>query len=139
MSILLQVGVKIFLEDSKGKFLLLKRSQIKYPAIKNLWDIPGGRINTGTALQENLRREVFEETGLGILGEPKLLYAQDILKSEKHIVRLTFRARADGEPRLNEESTDFRWVSADEMLKLWDLDEFTREVLEKDLLIGSFI
>lgn len=134
VSILLQVGVKIFLESEEGKFLLLKRSQNKYPTIKNLWDIPGGRINPGTALIENLQREVLEETDLAILGEPKLLYAQDILKSEKHIVRLTFRARANGEPRLNDESTDFRWSSVDEMLQLPTLDEFTLEVLEKRLL-----
>lgn len=134
MSIILQVGVKIFLEKTKGKFLLLKRSPIKYPTIENSWDIPGGRINPGTSLKENLIREVQEETGLKIIGKPKLLYAQDILKPEKHIVRITFIARTKGRLRLNEEHVDFRWLSIDEMLKLSDIDEFTREILEKNIL-----
>ena len=139
MSMILQVGVKIFLENNEKRFLLLKRSQIKYPAIKNLWDIPGGRINPGTTLLDNLRREVSEETGLKILGRPRLLFAQDILKPSKHIVRLTFRAQTNGVPQLNEESTNFCWLSAKEMLKLSGLDEFTREVLERNLLDNSFI
>ncbi len=139
MSILLQVGVKIFLENDEGKFLLLERSKTKYPAIKNLWDIPGGRINPGTSLQKNLRREVREETGLAILDTPQLLHAQDILKPDKHIVRLTFRARTNGVPQLNEEHTDFCWLAAEEIRKLPGLDEFTLEVLEKNLLDSSFI
>lgn len=68
MSIILQVGVKIFLEKDRGKFLLLKHSQKRYPAIKNSWDIPCGRINEWTTLRENLICEVEEETGLKILG-----------------------------------------------------------------------
>lgn len=134
MSIILQVSVKIFLEKARGKFLLLKRSPIRYPTIENSWDIPGGRINTGISLKENLIREVQEETGLKIIGKPKLLYVQDILKPEKHIVRITFVARTKGRPRLNEEHVDFRWLSIDEVLKFSDLDEFAREVLEKNIL-----
>ena len=56
--ILLQVGVKILLKNSDGKFLLLRRSLEKYPEIKGRWDIVGGRIDPGIALKENLIREM---------------------------------------------------------------------------------
>lgn len=145
MSILLQVGVKIFLEDKVGRFLLLKRSQVKYPAIRNFWDIPGGRIIPGTNLFDNLKREVFEETKLEIFGKPRLLSAQDIIRGkEKHIVRLTYTGKVSsepaqvrcgricsGEPILNEEHIDFKWLTISEMRKVKELDEFTREVIEK--------
>lgn len=131
-SILLQVGVKIFLKNKEGKFLLLKRSPVRYPEVKNFWDIPGGRIFPGTPLLENLKREVLEETRLPVLGEPRLLAAQDIIKlPEKHIVRLTFSALTEGEPKLDTEDPDYQWVSLDEMKAVPELDEFTREVLEK--------
>ncbi len=60
----LQVGVKIFLKNKEGKYLLLKRNSVKYSNIRGEWDIVGGRIDPGTKLMDNLRREVREETQL---------------------------------------------------------------------------
>src|SRR3989338_10384307 len=115
-SILLQVGTKIFLKNENGRYLLLRRSPIRYPRIMNCWDIPGGRISPGTPLVENIKREVFEETKLSISSEPKLIGAQDIIRlPEKHIVRLTFSANVSGEPVLDEEHVEFRWVTPGEM------------------------
>ncbi|KKT18874.1 MAG: hypothetical protein UW02_C0020G0025, partial [Candidatus Nomurabacteria bacterium GW2011_GWB1_43_7] len=86
----LQVGVKILLKNEEGKYLVVRRSNEEYPEIGAEWDIVGGRINAGFSLLENLKREVLEETGLQIKYEPKLITAQDIMKKEKHIVRLTY-------------------------------------------------
>ncbi|MDO8564371.1 MAG: NUDIX hydrolase [bacterium] len=137
MSIFLQVGVKVFLKNQENRFLLLERSSERYPDIKNNWDIPGGRIIPGTSLVENLQREVSEETSLKVVGIPRFLYAQDIIRpeKEKHIVRLTFVSDATGEVILDEEHTDFKWLTADEMLHMKNLDEFTREILEKKILV----
>jgi len=133
-SIVLHVGVKIFLRNSAGKYLLLRRSKIRYPNIKNCWDIPGGRIVFGTTLFENLKREVLEETKLRIVGEPRLLSAQDIInrKNHKHIVRITYIARANGKSILNEEHIESAWCTIEEMKKNPRLDEFTREVIENN-------
>ena len=129
----LQVGVKLFLKNNDGVYLILKRSPAQYPHIVNFWDIPGGRIIPGTTLLENLRREVFEETKLPVHNEPLLIYAQDILHlPKKHIVRLTFSGTTSGEPILNEEHVAHRWVTLEEMKSLSKLDEFTREVIEKN-------
>ena len=43
----LYVGVKIFLKNKEGKFLLGKRSKGKYPEVDDGWDIIRGRINLG--------------------------------------------------------------------------------------------
>ncbi|MBI5332600.1 MAG: NUDIX domain-containing protein, partial [Candidatus Aenigmarchaeota archaeon] len=80
MSIELQIGVKILLKNRDGKYLLLKRSSEKYPEAGGTWDIVGGRIDAGSGLMVNLRREVLEETGLEITEEPRLVGAQDILR-----------------------------------------------------------
>src|SRR3989338_7350237 len=97
----LQVGVKILLKNKDGKYLVICRSAEAYPEVGAEWCIPGGRINPGYSLLENLKREVMEETGLEINGEPKLITAQDILRSHKHIVRLTYSGSADGEVKLS--------------------------------------
>lgn len=131
-SILLQVGVKVFLKNSEGKYLLLKRSPLRYPKIGNSWDLPGGRIIPGTSLFENIKREVYEETKLTVVGETRLIGAQDIIRlPEKHIVRLTFCAEASGNPILDEEHIEFKWLSLEEMRRIGKLDEFTREILER--------
>lgn len=132
----LQVGVKAFLRNTDGKYLLIKRSALKYPDITNCWDIVGGRINPGTTLIENLKREVMEETQLILIGEPKLLYAQDIiLGNEKHVVRLTYITEVSGEPILDrEENTEFVWLKRDELLSQEHLDSYTKEIILKGLL-----
>ena len=135
-SIVLQVGVKVFLKNSDGRYLLLKRSPISYPQIKNPWDIPGGRIQPGTDLSENIQREIFEETKLKSSEMPKLIFAQDILRPDKHIVRLTFIGSISEERELvlDSDHIEFKWVTLEEMINEKELDEFTREVLEKDFL-----
>jgi 8-oxo-dGTP pyrophosphatase MutT (NUDIX family) len=130
----LQVGVKILLGNEEGKYLLARRSPIKYPEVGPKWDIVGGRIDKGTTLIENLKREVMEETGLEILGEPKLIFAQDILRTDKHVVRLTYVGKATGEVKLSEEQTEYKWLTMEEIKILEPMDAYFKEVLEKNLI-----
>ncbi|MDD5068053.1 MAG: NUDIX hydrolase [Candidatus Pacebacteria bacterium] len=132
--ITLQVGVKAFLKNKKGKFLLLRRSE-KYKDIKGNWDIVGGRINPGSSLSDNLKREILEETGLVLHETPEILTAQDILRVHgKHIVRITYLANIEGNPKIDAESTDFKWMTIAEMKAEKELDMFVREILDQGLL-----
>ena len=128
----LQVGVKVLLKNKENKFLLVRRNPKKYPEIGPKWDIVGGRINPGTPLLENLKREVTEETGLEISSEPMLKGAQDILRVPgRHIVRLTYTANADGTPKLDDESLEYKWFTFEEMNSMseTDLDMYVRELI----------
>lgn len=131
----LQVGVKALLQNNEGKYLLLRRSSEKYPEAPQQWDIVGGRIDSGTSLFENLRREVMEETGLELQGEPKLVAAQDILRPpERHIVRLTYIGKADGNPKLSGEHTEYKWFTREELERLENLDSYFKELLDKKII-----
>ena len=128
--VILQVGVKILPQDKAGRYLLLRRSLEKYPEADGRWDIIGGRITPGTSLLENLQREVREETGLEIVGEPKLVAAQDILKNGRHIVRLTYTGEVTGEIKLDETENDmYQWYTQGELMELDDMDVYLRKVL----------
>ncbi|MFA5936657.1 MAG: NUDIX domain-containing protein [Candidatus Paceibacterota bacterium] len=131
----LQVGVKIILQNKEGKFLFLQRNLEKYPEIKkdDSLDIVGGRIKIGTLLLENLKREIFEETKLTLIENPKLLSAQDILKKDKHVVRLTYIGKIEGEPQLDEENSSYKWLSFDEVKNQTGLDQYAREVFKNFL------
>ncbi len=132
----LQVGVKILLQNKEGKFLLLQRNLSKYPEVKknDSLDIVGGRIEIGVPLLENLKREIFEETKLTLSEEPKLIAAQDILRPDKHVIRLTYVGTIEGEPILDEENDSYMWLSADEIKKKEGLDQYFKEVFNKFLI-----
>jgi len=128
---ILQVGVKIFLKNQDGKYLLMRRSPEKYPGVKGEWDIPGGRINPGSLLIDNLRREVREETQLEIISEPKLIYAQDIIPNEeKHVVRLSYIGKTKGEPILDtSENVEYQWISFEELKRHENVDIYVKELI----------
>lgn len=129
----LQVGVKIILRNKEGKILLLHRNWEKYPEVKkdNSWDIVGGRINIGTPLLDNLKREIFEETKLNLTEEPKLIAAQDILRADKHVVRLTYLGQIEGEPTLDEYHDSYKWLTLEEVKNEPSLDQYFKEVFAK--------
>ena len=127
----LQVGVKILLKNKEGKYLLVRRPAEKYPEVGAKWDIVGGRIDPGSTLVDNLKREVMEETGLEINGKPKLIEAQDILRVEgRHVLRLTYIGEADGEVVISDEHDQYGWFSIEEIEKLEPMDIYFKEVIK---------
>ena len=132
---LLQVGVKVLLKNKEGKVLLLRRSEEKYGKTTGSWDIVGGRIDPGSALIENLKREMDEETKLTLASTPRLIAAQDILCPDKHVVRLTYVAYTDGEPVLDlSENTEYQWMAFEEFTQHSDIDTFLRSLLDAGTL-----
>ena len=94
------------------------------------WDIPGGRINEDEPLHVALAREIMEETGLQLSGEPQLINAQDIFvqKADLHVVRLTYTALGSGEAIMSNEHQHGQWCSLDDAKKL-NLDPYLRDTL----------
>ena len=106
--LILQVGVKALIKNAEKKFLLVSRADEKYAhdvvdkKVAGHWDIVGGRINVGEDLRTNLAIEIKEETNLDLIGEPRLIAAQDIFrKIGHHVIRLTYLAEANGEVKLD--------------------------------------
>ncbi len=67
-----------------------------YPGgVSDLWCPPGGGVEAGTSLPENLAREVREETGIEIeVGAPALVNEFHDPESGFHQVDIYFRCRA---------------------------------------------
>jgi 8-oxo-dGTP pyrophosphatase MutT (NUDIX family) len=123
----LQVGVKIIFSNTKGQYLLAKRSGLNWGEGK--WETFGGRIDPGTPLIDNLAREILEETGLIYSGTPRLLLAQDILKEKDgnltHVVRLTYTGLIPkGVIKLAEEHNEYRWFELNELKSITSIDSY---------------
>jgi 8-oxo-dGTP diphosphatase len=96
-----------------GKVLVVRRA--RKPAL-NLYTLPGGGVEIGETLSEAVTREVREETGLAVepvalAGEREVIVRDAQGQVERHFVILCFAARwLSGEPVLNEELDDARWL-----------------------------
>lgn len=107
--------VRAIIMDFSSHVLLLKRANTGYG--QGAWCLPGGKIDYGQTVAEALLREVREETALEVQSAEFLLL-QDSLPPEPggmHCLNLYFRCRAQGELRLNDESSAFAWVTADNL------------------------
>jgi 8-oxo-dGTP diphosphatase len=112
---LLAVSAAIF---RNGKILVVRRARA--PAL-HLYSLPGGGVEIGETLSEALVREVCEETGLEIepvalAGYREIIERDDQGKIASHFVILCFAAHwISGEPKLNGELDDARWLDLDEL------------------------
>jgi ADP-ribose pyrophosphatase YjhB (NUDIX family) len=104
-----------------GKVLVVRRA--RKPAL-NLYTLPGGGVEIGETLSEAVMREVREETGLDVepvalAGEREVIVRDAQGQVERHFVILCFAARwRAGEPELNEELDDARWLDPADLKEL---------------------
>jgi phosphoglycolate phosphatase len=101
----------------------------------NMWGIPGGKTKRGETSEDALRRELKEETNLGIT-DIKFVLVQDCIHSKEfyrdaHFVLLNYTCRARGgtDVKLNHGAQEFRWLQMADALKL-PLNKPTRVLVE---------
>jgi 8-oxo-dGTP diphosphatase len=108
----LAVSAAIFRD---GKILLVRRA--RSPA-RGFYSLPGGRVEFGETLHAALHREVDEETALkieiiGLAGWREVVPGT---AGGGHYLIMSFAARwISGEPVLNDELDDFRWLEPDSL------------------------
>jgi len=111
----LAVSAAIFRD---GKILLVRRA--RSPA-KGFYSLPGGRVEFGETLHAALHREVDEETRLKI-DIVDLAGWREVVPGAGgggHYLIMSFAARwSFGEPVLNDELDDFRWLNPDALGEL---------------------
>ncbi|MBC7981044.1 MAG: HAD hydrolase-like protein [Armatimonadetes bacterium] len=118
------------LHDGAGKVLMIRTHKWR-----DLWGIPGGKIERGEESEAALRREIQEETGLAI-SAIRFVMVQDCIDSpeffrSEHFLLLNYIALADShEVTLNEEAEEFVWVTMDQALAM-DLNHATKVLLNR--------
>jgi ADP-ribose pyrophosphatase YjhB (NUDIX family) len=104
-----------------GHVLVARRA--RGPAL-GVWTLPGGVVEAGEGLAEALVREVLEETSMtvepvALAGHREVVVRDGGGRVERHFVILCFATRwLDGEPNLNEELGEARWIRPAELAGL---------------------
>ena len=104
-----------------GKVLVVRRA--RKPAL-GVYTLPGGVVEAGETLEQAIVREVKEETALDIApvtlaGHREVVVRDGDGRASRHFVILCFASRwIAGEPKLNEELSDARWLRPAELAGL---------------------
>ena len=128
------VGVGAVVLDGR-KVLLIRRGA---EPLKGQWSLPGGGLETGERLEDGLRREVREETGLevsilGLAGVYDRIMPDAAGKAQFHYVLIDYVCRAaGGELCAGGDAAEVRWVGEDELDAL-EITALTLPVI-KDVL-----
>ena len=125
-----RVGVAgVVVQDNK--VLVIKRGT---PPGKGEWNLPGGLVEVGETLEEALKREVREETGLKVSIEGFLLASDRIIRDENnrvryHYVLLDYLCHVTGGTlSASSDAADARWVSFNHLENL-DLPTPVKQVI----------
>ena len=121
------VGALIF--NSQDEVLLMRSHKWR-----DKYVIPGGHIELGERMEDALRREIAEETGLAIkdiefIGYQEFVY-DDAFWKKRHFIFFDYVCRTDSvSVTLNDEAQEYVWVSLEQALAL-PVEPYTRQTIQ---------
>jgi 8-oxo-dGTP diphosphatase len=112
---------RCFVFNPEGKLLILKRAE-SCSNNPGKWEIPGGRMDVTKNLDRELKREVYEETGLDIEPIEQCQYAVTHFITDgkyqgfPYIALFHSANNIGGDVILSEEHFAYEWVYHEELL-----------------------
>jgi len=131
------MGKQIYPEPTVGALILNLEGKLflmRSHKWRDQYVIPGGHIELGERMEDALRREIREETGLEIydiafLGFQEFIY-DDAFWKKRHFVFFDYVCRTDDhDVTLNDEAQSFVWVKIEEALSL-PVEPYTVRAIE---------
>jgi 8-oxo-dGTP pyrophosphatase MutT (NUDIX family) len=112
-----QVAVKAVIQNQDGKYLIAREGE--------RWQAVGGRLEKGETLEDGLKRETQEETGITDMLIGKVIHVDEwFSKPEgelKHIVALFFLCTVSSDKvTLSDEHQEYAWVLPSDLDKYGD-------------------
>ena len=128
------VGALIF--DQKGELFLMKSYKWR-----DKYVIPGGHIELGETIEEALKREIKEETGLDIYDIEFILLQEFIFDKHffkrKHFIFLDYACKTKSlKVKLNSEGQSYIWMDPKKALKL-PIEPYTKRAIKEYLKLKN--
>ena len=121
-----------FIFNPEGKVFLMRSSKWKKKYV-----IPGGHIELGEKIEEGLKREIKEETGLEVYGFEFICFQEFIYGKEfwkkRHFIFFDYACKTKSKKViLDREGQEYVWVALKEALKL-PIEPYTKHALREYL------
>jgi 8-oxo-dGTP diphosphatase len=117
-----------------NEILLVKRRD---EPDRNKWAIPGGKLEFNETLEEGLKREMLEETGLTVEVD-KLIGISEIITHDFHYVIMDYRCiPVTGIERAGSDAADLKYFNMNSLGS--EVNESTREFVNKMLVSEDMI
>jgi 8-oxo-dGTP diphosphatase len=104
--------------DSRGHLLMVRR---RWAPAKGMWSLPGGRVEAGESLEQAVKREVLEETGL-VVTVGQVLGTVEIAAGGGMVYDVTdYSATVVGDPTAlvaGDDAAAVAWVSPEQLASL---------------------
>jgi len=115
------------------KVLLVK---LTYGPVKGKWLIPGGLVDCGETLQDAIKREILEETGVqvqpaGIIGVRSMVRAKDHLTDLYCIFICDVVTTPETLARDELEVSEVRWMPLNELSTNPDVTSYTKLIIDR--------
>lgn len=114
----LSIATKAFIIYNEKVLILRESSEYKGGINAGKYDVVGGRIKPGLGFDENLRREIKEETGLNVkIGDVFFVkeWGAVIEGVQERIIGIFFKCVVDSDKvLLSKDHDDFKWIKPEE-------------------------
>ncbi len=105
---------------AEGRALLIRRGS---PPLEGEWSIPGGMLEVGETIEEGVRRELAEETGLEVrvvefIEVFERIFPDQDGRTKYHFVILDYLCAVEsGEARAASDVSDVAWAREEELAR----------------------
>ncbi|MDE1871362.1 MAG: NUDIX hydrolase [Candidatus Micrarchaeota archaeon] len=116
-----EIGIKALILNDRNRILVLKagEEELRYEK-QDFWDLPGGRIQLNSDIEETLRREINEELGIpgstlrinGIFDASISNFKITRKKEKLSLMLITYECglSAHKEFKISKEHSEYRWM-----------------------------
>ena len=121
--------VRGIIRNSDGEILIVKRHP-KSRTDPEMWELPGGKVESGEHFADALVREIKEETNLNVKVGDFCEAIQNDYPHKRTVQLMMYLDDVEGSVEISDEHTQFKWASMNEIKSL-KLSTSFKKVLEK--------
>ena|SRR6185369_10896059 len=112
-----------------GKILLIKRGVEPF---KGFWALPGGYVEWDETVEDAVKREVLEETGLTVKSLKLIGVYSNPRRHPRQCIDVAYAAEIEGEVVAGDDATEFKWESIKNISELaFDHGKIVNDYLNK--------
>lgn len=113
----------------EGKILLIKRGMDPF---KGYWALPGGYVDWDETVEEGVKREVLEETGLSVKSLKFVGLYSNPDRHSKQCITIAYVVDVQGNIKVGDDAVDFKWQAIESMPELaFDHGQIIKDFLNK--------